>query len=245
VKRTLVLTSPHMTGDDVQYAQKLLKDHGGYFAGDIDGEFGPLSAQACFRAQYWLGYAKPGQMFGTNLEKFLLGKTPLSKEAQGRIAARMRRPEDNPLRQKALEHMEKFVGLAEQPLGSNCVPEINGWWGSGDVAWCARTVSKAYVSAGSKAFVRGRNYEYVPTIVADARAGRNGLTVTTEPKAGDLVCYDWDGSNFRTGDNHVGMFKSGTKARFKTIEGNVESRCDYHDRTSSSAPNVVFVHVGK
>jgi hypothetical protein len=244
MKRTLVLTSPHMSGDDVKYAQKLLANRGGYYKGEVDGEYGPLTAQASYRAQYWLGYAKPGQMFGTNLEKFLLGKAQLSPEAKTRIAARKKRAQANPLGKKALTHMEKFVGIAEQPPGSNHVPEINGWWGSGDVAWCARCVSKAYVSAGSKAFVRGRNYEYVPTIVADARAGRNGLAVTTEPKPGDLVCFDWDGSNFHSGDNHVGMFKSGTKASFKTIEGNVDSRCDHHDRTSSSAPHVIFVHVG-
>jgi len=41
------------------------------------------------------------------------------------------------------------------------------------------------------------------------------------------------------------MFKSGTSGRFKTIEGNVDSCCGYHDRTSRSAPHVVFVHVGK
>jgi hypothetical protein len=69
--------------------------------------------------------------------------------------------------------------------------------------------------------------------------------VTLDPKPGDLVCYDWDGSNFRTGDNHIGMFKSGTRERFKTIEGNVDSCCAHKDRTSGSAKHVVFVHVGK
>src|SRR5918911_826441 len=202
MKRTLVLTSPHMTGDDVKYAQRVLKKHGGYYQGKADGEYGPLAAQAAYRAQYWLGYATPKQTFGAANAK--------------------------PLREKALAAMGKFVGLAETPPGSNHVPEINGWWGGGDVAWCARTVSKAYITAGSKAFVRGRNYEYVPTIVGDARAGRNNLTVTLDPQPGDLVCFDWDGSNFRTGENHVGMFLSGTAGRFKTIEGNVDSCCAYH-----------------
>ena len=141
--------------------------------------------------------------------------------------------------------MKKLVGICERPLGSNHVPEINGWWGGGNEAWCARCVSKAYVQAGSAAFVRGRNYSYVPFIVQDARAARNGLTVTVKPKPGDLVCFDWDGSNFRTGENHVGMFLSGTARSFKTIEGNVDSRCDYHSRSAGSAPHVVFVHVGK
>jgi peptidoglycan hydrolase-like protein with peptidoglycan-binding domain len=244
VKRTLVLTTPHMEGDDVKYAQQLLRK-AAYLGDKADGEYGPLTAQASYRAQYWLGYASPKQEFSTNLEKLLLGRTEPNAAAKMRIAEREKTAEAIPLREKALEEMKKLVGLAEDPPGSNAVPDINGWWGGGNVAWCARTVSKAYIVAGSTAFVRGRNYQYVPTIVGDARAGRNGLTVTVDPKPGDLVCYDWDGSNFATGDNHIGMFLSGTSTNFRTIEGNVDSRCDYHDRTSRSAKRVVFVHASK
>jgi len=245
MKRTLVLTSPHMTGDDVKYAQRVLTKHGGYYQGKRTGEYDPITAQAAYRAQYWLGYQKPQQTFGTSLEKLLLGSVKPSAAQQKLIAERKKAAAAGPLRQKALAEMEKFVGLKEEPPGSNHVPEINSWWGGGDVAWCARTVSKAYILAGSRAFVRGRNYEYVPTLVGDARAGRNGLTVTLNPQPGDLVCFDWDGTNFHTGKNHVGMFKSGTAGRFKTIEGNFGDCCDYQNRTSSSAPHVVFVHVGK
>jgi peptidoglycan hydrolase-like protein with peptidoglycan-binding domain len=244
MKRTLVLTSPHLDGEDVEYAQRLLAKPS-YYTGKIDGEFGPLSAQAAYRAQYWLGYATPKHAFGTSLERLLLGRSDPSPEQKARTAARKKAAEAQPLRERALVEMERFVGLCEDPAGSNNVPDINGWWGGGNVAWCARTVTKAYVLAGSKAFVRGRDYEYVPTIIGVARAGRNGLTVTLDPKPGDLVCYDWDNSNFRTGDNHVGMFLSGTPKKFKTIEGNISSRCDVFDRTSGSAPRIVFVHVGK
>ena len=244
MKQTLALTSPHTTGKSVKYVQRLLKKHG-YYTSTIDGEFGPLTAQACYRAKYWLGYAKPVQTFGTDLEKLLLGTTQPSPAAKLRIARRQKEAQATPVREKALEQMETFVGLTEQPLGSNHVPAINGWWGRGDGAWCARTVSKAYILAGSKAFSRGQNYQYVPTLVGMARAGQGGLTVTLAPKPGDLVCFDWDGSNFTSDDNHIGMFKSGTKGRFKTIEGNVGSRCGYQNRTSSSAPRIVFVHVGK
>ena len=247
-----MLTTPHMTGEDVEYAQRVLKNHGGYYLGDIDGDFGPLSAQASYRAQYWLGYANPSQTFGTTLEKLLLGQAKPTPDAQKRIAARKKKQGTKPLREKALAQMEKLVGVVERPAGSNHVPEVTFWWGADGPrntgegpAWCAMTVSKAYVLAGSKAFTRGSFCAYVPTIVGAARAGSNGLTVTPDPQPGDLVCFDWDGSNFRSSNNHIGMFKSGTRSSFKTIEGNVDSRCDYHDRTSSSAPHVVFVHVGK
>jgi len=247
-----MLTTPHMTGDDVAYAQRVLKNHGGYYQGDIDGEFGPLSAQASYRAQYWLGYANPSQTFGTTLEKLLLGRTQPTPDAQKRIAERKKKGKAKPLREKALTQMKKLVGVTERPPESNHVPEVTFWWGADSPsnagtgpAWCAMTVSKAYILAGSKAFTRGGFCAYVPTIVGTALAARNGLTVTLDPQPGDLVCFDWDGRNFSTGNNHIGMFVSGTKSSFKTIEGNVDSRCDYHDRTSSSAPHVVFVHVSK
>jgi peptidoglycan hydrolase-like protein with peptidoglycan-binding domain len=242
MERTLRLTTPHMTGDDVKQAQKLLKK-AGYYDARVGGEFGPLTAQASYRAQYWLGYAKPQQTFGNRLENFLLRKTKPTPAMRKRIAERKKGQKK--LRLKALARMKKLVGICERPAGSNHVPEINGWWGGGNEAWCARCVSKAYVQAGSAAFVRGRNYSYVPFIVQDARAGRNGLTVTVKPKAGDLVCFDWDGSNFATDKNHVGMFVSGTKSRFKTIEANVDSRCGQQNRTSKSAPRIVFVHASR
>jgi hypothetical protein len=45
VKRTLVLTTPHMESDDVKYAQQLLRK-AGYLDDKADGEYGPLTAQA-------------------------------------------------------------------------------------------------------------------------------------------------------------------------------------------------------
>ena len=39
-----------------------------------------------------------------------------------------------------------------------------------------------------------------------AHAGEHGLGVTADPHPGDLVCYDFDNSNFATSHNHVGMY---------------------------------------
>ena len=109
MKRTLVLTTPHIKADDVKYAQRLLTKNG-YYDGKVDGEFGPLTAQAAYRAQYWLGYATPKQTFGTVLEKFLLGKTQPAADAKKRIAERKKVAATKPLREKALAKMERFVG---------------------------------------------------------------------------------------------------------------------------------------
>jgi CHAP domain len=108
------------------------------------------------------------------------------------------------------------------------------------------TVTMAYVKAGSTGFARGSRWSYVPAVVATARSGQNGLTVATDPQPGDLVCYDWDGSNFHGSNNHIGMFEERTGPNaFRTIEGNHNDRCERVDRTMSAAPRIVFVHAAK
>ena len=63
-------------------------------------------------------------------------------------------------------------------------------------------VTRAYVEAGSKGFVRGVRWAYVPYIVADAAAGVNGLARTFSPRPGDLVCFDWNGGSLAYGRTH-------------------------------------------
>ena len=115
--RTLILTTPMMTGEDVVLAQRLLKRHGDY-GGIIDGEFGEFSAQASYRAQYRIGYAQPKQGFGTPLEKLLKG-TAQPTAAMKRLAAKRKREEAQrtQLRLKALAEMKRLIGIKEDPLG--------------------------------------------------------------------------------------------------------------------------------
>lgn len=241
MERTLILTTPMMTGKDVEFAQRLLKKHGDY-TDKIDGEFGILSAQASFRAQFRLGYARPAQGFGTPLEKLLTGKakpTPAMKK----LAAK-RKAEAGKLRLKALTEMKKLIGTKEDPPHSNRTP-VGAWYGIQD-EWCAMAVTMAYVKAGSTGFARGSRWAFVPFVVSAARTGQHGLTVTTNPQPGDLVCYDLDGSNFAGSKNHIGMFekRTGPKA-FQTIEANVSDTCQRMNRTMNFAPRIVFVHASK
>jgi hypothetical protein len=244
MNRTLVLTTPHMTGPDVEHAQRLLKRHGDYHD-KIDGEFGPFSAQASYRAQFRLGYARPGQGFGTPLEKLLTGQAQPTA-AMKKLAAKRKREEAkrSGLRRKALREMRKLIGIKENPLGSN-KSKVGEWYGVND-EWCAMGVTMAYVKAGSTGFVRGSRWAYVPYLVSAARAGQHGLTVTTDPKPGDLVCFDFDGTNFSGSGNHIGMFEKRTgPTTFQTIEANHNDRCERVNRNMNSASRVVFVHASK
>ncbi len=246
MQRTLTLTSPHATGADVELAQRLLKQHGDY-DGPISGEYDVLTAQASNRAQFRLGYSKPSQGFGTPLEKFLTGAAKPTA-AMKKLSAQRKKAETDVggLRKRALAEMIKLIGTVEDPPHSNRTI-VGAFYGLQD-EWCAMTVTMAYVKAGSTGFARGSRWAYVPFLVAAARAGQFGLTVTMDPKPGDLVCYDLDGTNFNGSKNHIGMFEKKTGARsFQTIEGNIDDTCKRMQRSldSNFARRYVFVRVGK
>ena len=101
------------------------------------------------------------------------------------------------------------IGVKESPAGSNRV-KYSQWYGMIG-PWCAMFVSWVYAQVGL-AF----RYAYVPYIVRDARAGRNGLRVVSDPKPGDLACYQ-----FGREPDHVGIFVRWTgPGEFEAIEGN-------------------------
>jgi hypothetical protein len=246
MKRTLTLTTPHMKGKDVEFAQRLLTKHGDY-DGPISSEFDVITAQASSRAQFLLGYAKPSQGFGTPLEKFLTGVAKPTAAMKRRSAQRKKAETGvGALRKRALAEMIKLIGTVEDPPHSNHTI-VGAFYGMQD-EWCCMAVTMAYVKAGSTGFAKGSRWAYVPFLVAAARAGQYGLSITMDPKPGDLICYDLDGSNFGGGGNHIGMIEKRTGPRsFQTIEGNISDTCDRQQRSldSNFAKRYVFVRVSK
>lgn len=138
------------------------------------------------------------------------------------------------------------IGVAESPPNSNeCV--YCDWYGMLG-PWCAMFVTWCdQLSADpSKSLLRGSRYAYVPYIVEDARLGQHGLSVTSDPRPGDLVCFDWA----RDGEfDHVGVFESGTVFSFASIEGNTSTSDNSNGgqvmrRTrAADDANLVFVRV--
>lgn len=248
--RTLHLTSPYMHGNDVQTLQvELIKD--GYLKDKPDAVFGPLTAQGVYRAKYWLGYAQANldQSAGDLLMSFLTGKKQQTSEMKARAAARKKQVLEVPLREKAYRWLAGHIGDKEHPPNSNRVSWASEWYGLIG-PWCAMAVTRAYVEAGSKAFVRGQRYAYVPYIVNDAHAGRNNLALTKTPQQGDLVCFDWNSD--RVAD-HIGLFNrwtDGAKTQFESVEGNTAPANDSNGgqvMLRNRARNLVqaFVHVGQ
>jgi hypothetical protein len=84
--RTLHLTNPLMTGDDVKTLQALLEP---YHPGEPDGEYGPATAAAVKRAKWALGYpdARCGGSAGPQLVGYL-GGAPVPPDFKARQEAR-------------------------------------------------------------------------------------------------------------------------------------------------------------
>jgi lysozyme family protein len=92
--RVLQLANPHMTGPDVEEAQRLLlrNPFGSFDPGDVDGEYGDLTAGAVQRAKWELGYpdTADNSTFGPQLKAILSGKKPLPARFRARRARRRR-----------------------------------------------------------------------------------------------------------------------------------------------------------
>lgn len=215
--RTLMLTSPNMKGADVSAAQTLLKKQG-YYTDKIDALYGPISAAATKAAKWDLGYAEKNinSQFDDQLFQFLTGKAKPSLIMRQRAKSRKK---NQYVGADALDVASRFIGVSEQPAGSNIVMFSN-WYGMRG-PWCAMFVTYCFTQAKSKSFVKGSKYAYCPYILADAKAMRNGLKIVkaADAQVGDVVLFDWKGDGV---PDHVGIVNvpPGKKKTFTSIEGN-------------------------
>lgn len=218
MSRVLILTSPLMHGEDVRRAQRILRNKG-YFVGAEDGVFGEITARACSEAKYKLGYAtkniKPS--YGEWLEAYLTGGKKPTLLMRKRAADRAKK---KTMGEKAVEIARSFIGVKEQPPGSNRVM-FSEWYGIIG-PWCAMFQTYVWVQAGSKAWERSRRWAYCPFILDDARSPSNpGITVITakQAQAGDVVLFDWNHDGIA---DHVGLCTGPVDQNnnFSTIEGN-------------------------
>lgn len=262
MSRTLVLTTPQMHGTDVGRAQTILNGHNhfdqDYYTGPHDETYGELTAQAAYRAHYWLGFTLAdltaiGHRYGDVLDGLLTGKIELDKKRSALRTIRVKAAGQTPLREKAFAKLLAHLGEKESPPGSNHCYATARWHLVGP--WCAMAVSEAYLDAGSKAFILGRDYAYVPYLEAAALTGTRGLSVTLNPQRGDIATFDWE----QNGESdHTGLFDEWiTRGQtFRTLEGNTSPTSDSdggevmrRERSTSEvgfhiAGKPAFIHVG-
>jgi hypothetical protein len=242
------LTTPLMRGDDVKMLQARLQRHG-FLKDPADGEYGILTAQAVYRAKFWLGYTKPDQVAAALLMSYLGdtrkptaamkgegGRTEAQAVAQAAPAEGAREPEGAPRREGASGRVEPDrVGVRVVRRDRPVVRD---------------GATRAYVDAGSLSFRRGQRYAYVPFIVHDARAGAEQPHRHEPPEPGDLVCYDWEHNGVA---DHVGLFEQlgrrrgrrSSRRRGEHRVGNDSNGGEVMRRDRSRALVQAFVHVGR
>lgn len=214
--RTLHLTTPLMTGLDVRSLQKTL-------GVDVDGEYGQVTAASVKKRKYAMGYLQSNvnEVADPTFQNFLFNGVPKSR-LDMRARAKLRAPKPPTLTKH--EHLLAVaitqIGVKESPPDSNVVL-YSTWYGMGPGAWCAMFQSWCAHQVGM-AF----KYAYVPYVVRDATAAKNGLHVVGWDAVlpGDFVCYDWDGDKVA---DHIGVFeKKLTATTFDAIEGNTAAGND-------------------
>jgi hypothetical protein len=191
---SLILTTPHLRGKRVKDAQWLLAGHNRFstrkvpeqihpYHGRLDGEYGPVCAEATKRAKYWLGYPTKSlnYSFGQTIYDYLT-KTTLPEDFQHRRADRIKALK-NTVPLKAFKLAESQIGTKEKPFGSNRT-KYGEWYGFNGVAWCAIFVSWCLSHSGWN-----WKYSYVPEIARMATLGLHHMHLTFTPKRGDLVTY--------------------------------------------------------
>lgn len=242
----LKLTSPWMRGSDVTKLQTALKKRG-WLQGAADGVYGPDTARAVKRGKYWMGYRVPDTAAADMFYNYCTGKTPLTPAMEARLERRKKVAATEVNRLKMIKEARKHIGVKESPAGSNrCM--FSNWYGMIG-PWCAMFVTYCGVKVAANPFIRSKRYAYVPYVVADGRAGRNGLAVTYDPLEGDLVCFDWDNDGVA---DHIGFFDHWTnaqKTQFATVEGNTGIGNDSNGgevmkRERNKSDVICFVHVG-
>lgn len=243
--RTLSLTSPPMRGPDVQNAQKNLTNFGAY-PGPPDGIFGEQTARACNQAKWMLGYAnrdvKP--IYGDLLDAYLRGAKKPNLLMQRRAK---KRQGERSLGEKAVRLGRQYIGVKENPPGSNRVM-FSEWYGLVG-PWCMMFVSYLFHEVGAKHFKAGARWAYCPYAVNDARAQKYGLTVVPrkQEKTGDIVFFSWKRDGVA---NHVGLVVTppDNNGTFVSLEGNTSVSSDSDGgevqvRTRDLADVLCFVRV--
>jgi hypothetical protein len=133
---------------------------------------------------------------------------------------------------RALAQARRFVGVGEQPPGSNRTP-FGRWFGADGEPWCAIFLSYCFkVGAGlvlcggsGGAGVTANGCAYVPTLERWLRDTDQWLA--RGPAPGDIAIFNWDDGPA----DHAGIVeRSLSDGRFASIEGNSDGRVARRER---------------
>lgn len=257
VHRELRLTSPQTKGDDVEEFQKALNrelEHRGFDWRTIkaDGDYGPRTRNAAKITGWLLGLnAKrrkaiaDGRITETVQAIF---RDPAKRSILDRQRDKLRRPKAKKLRDNhntgpaaAVAYIRKQAENDVHEIGSsNRSPLVDLWqqfFGILAEPWCGCLAGYAAKAIGGSRATTW--FPYGPSIMADARAGRNGVFEVgfDQMEEGDIVVL-WGGDHivtaaggpagdsFPTGEGNTSPDPGGDQANGGSVEMKTRSRSD-------------------
>jgi len=133
-------------------------------------------------------------------------------------------------REDMVAAMESCLGMTERDGSQNKVQawyrNRNGAAYSGNFAWCDATISwAAYVSGNHDAVCFGKDYAYTVAHAAKFQAEGRWHTDIAGIQRGDIVFFDWSGTNNIANIDHVGIVTSVSGTTVYTVEGNIGNVC--------------------
>lgn len=227
--RTLILTSPAMTGADV-------KDVQAHLGLTQDGTYGPATGAAVRSWKWRCGFPAPNTGLGPFGQSVMFRLIPLPDSYRTTARARAAAVPKPTVRELAVRTMLAWAaeGVKEQPAGSNRVPALaaiakdlglSAWLQAMGWPWCAFSANLAALSHGGFTATQGLklgrfNALYCPEIVHLAGLGEFGMrrVGAAQAQRGDLVLYSWDSSRVA---EHVGRLTAAPVAGMvNAVEGN-------------------------
>jgi putative peptidoglycan binding protein/CHAP domain-containing protein len=218
----LHVTSPLMHGEAVLQIQKRLAQLG-YAPGIADGAYGPTTAAAVNAFQRDHDLNVDGIVGPQTLAALEVATPPPAGTVPPAIAP-------SAIGLKALQKALEFVGVKEDPPGSNRT-QFGQWYGIDGVPWCNIFVSYCFqlgagytIADGFKGagVMLGKGCAYVPTTEHWLNAV-NLWVGRTDPQPGDIAIFNWDGGK----PDHIGIVQKYLgNGEFTTVEGNTSLRSD-------------------
>lgn len=134
-----------------------------------------------------------------------------------RLAAKNLIPEQRSIREIVAEIALNEVGTTEK-TGKNDTA-YGEWYGMNGVAWCAIFVSWVYNRAGITLPEINKGYKGLHYVPSGYNYWRKTKELTTEPKMGDIVMFEWGHDNLA---DHIGLFIKWDIVghSFYSVEGN-------------------------
>jgi hypothetical protein len=142
-------------------------------------------------------------------------------------------PKPAPIEESSVPGKEAMVKRAEKDLGLGEPNYIQDWYrarnGSaygGNFAWCDAAVTKwAYDSGNHQAVCHGTDYAYTVSHAQRFQSNSEWHVGASGIARGDIVFFDWGGSNSTGAIDHVGIVTSVSGGTVYTIEGNISNVC--------------------